>query len=193
MWATQRTSGCHRSLKTMTQPIASHGHNHLPDEVNVSVVKACAEMVKENRDRPSLVYANAVSNLHEETMANLPNVDICKRTIHNQRDAEFPPVPHQLNELRIEREWAETLTNTRSLLFDSGQHVPSRIILFATDNQLRKPTESDTWMIEGNFSMAPHHFTQLYAIRVPLGETSVPVAFAFSTDQTQHTRNFSMY
>ena len=129
-------------------------------------------------DRPSHVYANAVSNLHEETMANLPSVDICKRTIHNQRDAEFPPVPHQLNELRIEREWAETLTNTRSLLFDSGHHVPSRIILFATDNQLRKPTESDT---------------QLYAIRVPLGETSVPVAFAFLTDQTQHTRNFSMY
>ena len=87
---TKRTSGCRGSLKTtleMIQPVVSHGHNHLPDEVNGSVVKARAEMVrlaKENRDRPSLVYANAVSNLHEETMANLPGVDICKRTIRNQ-------------------------------------------------------------------------------------------------------------
>ena len=41
--------------------------------------------------------------------------------------------------------------------------------------------------MDGNFSMAPHHFTQLYAIRVPLGETSIPVAFAFLTDKTQST------
>ena len=42
-------------------------------------------------------------------------------------------------------------------------------------------------MMDDNFSMALHHFTQLYAIRVPLGETSIPVAFAFLTDKTQST------
>jgi hypothetical protein len=54
--------------------------------------------------------------------------------------------------------------STRFLLHDNG--IDERIIVFATDNGLKYLTEASTWYMDGNFTMDPLIFQQLYVIRV---------------------------
>ena len=41
--------------------------------------------------------------------------------------------------------------------------------------------------MDGNFSMAPPHFLQLYVIHVPLGDSTVPAVYAFLERKTEST------
>ncbi|CAN8004683.1 unnamed protein product, partial [Ixodes hexagonus] len=50
---------------------------------------------------------------------------------------------------------------------------------------LRLLCQSDTLLMDGNFAMAPRLFLQLYILHVPLGETAVPVVYAFMENKTQ--------
>ena len=120
-------------------------------------------------------------------MARLPSVETCKKTIRNQRDPEFPAVPALLQDLIIEGEWTQTLDNQRYLLFDNGPDAESRIIAFSSNSRLQLLLEARSWMMDGNFAMAPPLFSQLYAVRVPLGESTVAVAFAFLQHKMQST------
>ena len=60
-----------------------------------------------------------------------------------------------------------------------------RIIAFDSNAALQLLAASDTWMMDGNFKMAPKHFMQLYVIRVPLGETAVSNVYALLEWKTQ--------
>ena len=76
------------------------------DNAAAAVAKARACMHRcavETNDKPSLIYAN-VSTLDERTLRDLPAVEICKRTIRNHRNPEFPIVPDRLNDLVIDGE-----------------------------------------------------------------------------------------
>ncbi|CAN7984762.1 unnamed protein product, partial [Ixodes hexagonus] len=50
---------------------------------------------------------------------------------------------------------------------------------------LRLLCQSDTLLMDGNFTMAPRLFLQLYILHVPLGETAVPVVYAFMENKAQ--------
>ena len=128
----KRTMGCKATLRTtveITHPIESKEHNHAPDNNDISVAKARTVMKLQTRDKPDLVYANSVAHLEEATMARLPSLETCKKTVRNQRDPEFPAVPALLQDLIIEGEWTQTLYNQRYLL-DNGPDAESRIIAF---------------------------------------------------------------
>ena len=189
----KRTMGCKATLRTtveITHPIESKEHNHAPDNNEISVAKARTVMklqAQTTRDKPGLVYANSVAHLEEATMARLPSIETCKKTIRNQRDPECPAVPALLQDLIIEGEWTQTLDNQRNLLFDNGSDAESRIIALSSNSQLQLLLEARFWMMYGNFAMAPPLFSQLYAVRVSLGESTVAVAFAFLQHKTQST------
>lgn len=190
---TKRTLGCKGAVRTTserTDPVITKDHNHAPDNTAISVTKvrnSMKQQAKDTRDKPAVVYANSVAQLDEAAMAELPSVDICKRTIRNQRDPEFPVVPNLLQDLLIQGEWTQTIDGRRFLLFDNGAEAESRILVFATDSQLQQLAEAVRWMMDGNFAMAPRLFSQLYVIRVPLGTSTIPVAFAFLQHQRQST------
>ena len=73
------------------------------------------------------------------------------------------------------------------LLYDSGPMADSRVVVFAADQCLEKLASAETWFMDGNFSMAPPLFQQLYVVRVPLGETAISVAYALLTNKMQQT------
>ena len=159
------------------------------DNTTAVVAKARACMQRcavETNDKPSLIYANVVSTLDERTLRDLPAVEICKRTIRNHRNPEFLIVPDRLDDLVIDGEWAETLANSRFLLYDNGPESQSRMVVFATDLLLRL-LQANTWMMDGNFKLAPAKVLQLYVIRVPLGLITVPVVYALLQHKAQET------
>ena len=183
---------CRESLRLNLQMNnLQEGHMHVDgcrDNAAAAVAKARACMQRcavETNDKPSLIYANVVSTLDERTLRHLPAVEICKRTIRNHRNPEFLIVPDRLDDLVIDGEWAETLANSRFLLYDNGPESQSRIV-FATDSQLRL-LHANTWMMDGNFKLAPAKCLQLYVRRVPLGLITVPVVYALLQHKAQET------
>jgi hypothetical protein len=72
---------------------------------------------------------------------------------------------------------------------DNGPDADSRIILFAAPRGLAKLASASTWYMDGNFAMAPANFSQLYVIRVPLGDSggSVSAAYAILQRKSEST------
>ena len=96
-----------------------------------------------------------------------------------------------MQELKIEKEWTKTSgLNPQPFMFYDNAHEQDgngRIIAFGSNAALQLLAASDTWMIDGNFKMAPKHFMQLYVIRVPLGETAVSTVYALLERKMQET------
>jgi len=83
----------------------------------------------------------------------------------------------------IDNEWATTgSTNPVDfLLCDDRLRNGSRVVVFSSPQQLRHLALATTWFMDGNFSMAPRLFSQLYVIRALLGEAAVMCTYAFLT------------
>ena len=165
-------------------------HNHAPSQNAVSVSKCVANMKRKaatSEDAPGQIYSSHITELTAEEKASLPNSDTIKRTLRNQRSKMHPPVPASLHDLVIEGIWTETAGREQNpfMFFDNGPDADSRIIAFGTDESLRLLAESDTWMMDGNFAMAPQGFTQIYVIRVPLGDTAVSTVYACLQGKSQ--------
>lgn len=186
-----RSQNCKGIIKTTQKdlPRVLIQHNHPPNEALIEVL-VCRSAMKAaantGREKPSQIFARSVCTLSTAARNNLPSEDICKRTIRNQKSADFPPEPKRLNELEIPDFW-KNAQGERFLLFDNGQNANSRIITFATDEGLRLLCDAPTWMMDGNFQMAPKQFMQLYIIRVPFGDITVSTVYCFLQKKSQET------
>ena len=93
----------------------------------INISKARIEMKNmagNNVDNPALIFSNVLEQLDDLTRAHLLSASVCKRTIRNQRTAEFPPVAASVHDLVIEGddEWAMTceLNQSMFLFYDNG-------------------------------------------------------------------------
>ena len=176
----------------MQDPQPAATHNHAPDENSVAATKCLTSMkqqAKSTQDKPSVIYAQGVTEATAETRSVLPSEDIIKRTLRNQRIKLLPQEPATLRDLRLEGEWTTTSGPDPQpfLIYDNGPDANARIIAFGTDRALRLLSTANTWMMDGNFSMAPSGFLQLYIIRVPFGEITLSTVYALLQDKSQDT------
>ena len=117
----------------------------------------------------------------------------------------MPANPKTLNQLVIQGQLATTggLNPVRFLLHDNGPVNPlnSRIVIYATDDQLNRMARANRWYADGNFKLVPTIFKQLYVVRIRLGGT-MELTYACGTvfwntktktytEQCGHRCNFS--
>ena len=123
----------------------------------------------------------------EEVQARLPQQHNCKRVMTYQRGSDEPPVPETLRDLIIEEPFTQTSGDAPQsfLAYDNGSDTDSRVIIYATSQMLQKLCAAETWYMDGNFSVAPQGFAQLYVIRVPLGESAMTAAYVFLQRKNQ--------
>ena len=69
------------------------------------------------------------------------------------------------------------------MIHDTGEGSKNRIIMFASAIQLRTLASAKAWFMDGTFSMAPAIFSQLYVVRIPLGQSAVTAIYAFLAKQ----------
>ena len=190
-----RTTGCKGTMTTtdsMENPTPLNTHKHVPDENAIKVTKCRLKMKEKaatSRAAPTQIYAEAVQEVDDNVRASLPDETTCKRTMRNSRKDSLPPNPATLQELVLEDEWTMTGgTNPKPfMMYDNGPQAEARIIIYATDQGLKLLSQSQQWFMDGNFSMSPQHFAQLYVIRVKLGETAVSAVYAFLQRKNQET------
>lgn len=67
----------------------------------------------------------------------------------------------------------------RFLLYDNGWNSDEPITIFATDDRLKLLSESQEWFMDGDFTLSPIDFQQLYIIRIQVKSIFITPVFAY--------------
>ena len=167
----------------MSAPRAANDHNHSPDFAAIECAKCIDKMKRkaaDTEDKPNQIYSSSLRELPSEAKRLLPCEEVIKRTLRNQKAKIYPPIPERLEDLQLTGEWITTdgIEPKPFMFFDNGPNACNRIIAFGSEESLRLLSSADTWFMDGNFSMCPRGFSQLYVIRAPIGTTAVSTVFA---------------
>ena len=109
----------------------------------------------------------------------------CKRTIRYQRPN--PPVPTTYADVRLPEEYTTTTNNQQFLQYDNGQNAENRMLVFYSPENLERLANSQTFFMDGTFSVAPHPCKQLNTIRVPFKDVAVTAVYTFLPNKCQDT------
>lgn len=182
---------CRGSLSTtpdLDNPEPGLPHNHAADHINVTYTK-CRNLMRQQAasslDKPSQIFAQAVANEDHAVQKRFPCEENTKRSLRYHR--RTPAMPEHLHDFTLPDEWKETLgpNPQQFLLYDNGPEAISRIIAFATAEDLRRLAAAETIYMDGNFKMAPAQFTQVYVIRVPFNTIHVSCVYALLQKKTR--------
>ena len=179
--------GCRGSLSTDLQhnnPVPGQPHNHSPEESSVNLTRLRNNMQEKalsTRNAPSQIVAECVSTTSNAVKSMLPAEENCKRSIRRHRPQL--PSPSSLQLLSIPPEFAVTLDEDPQpfLFYDNGPDARTRVIAFATEDNLRHLATADTLYMD----TAPPLFKQIFTIRVPFGNTHITVVYSLLQKKTR--------
>ena len=122
------------------------------------------ERAKNSREKPKQIVASAIARLDEDARCIIGSVDTLRRDIQRHQRSARPTDPTSLSSLVIPEDFKVTNDEDprQFLIHDSGNGVRQRLVIFATESSLRVLASASTWFMDGNFSMAPVIFSQIY-------------------------------
>ena len=170
---------------TNGNPNTTSAHNHVRDQGRFDTTKVREEMkslAESTIAGPSAIQSGILLNARI-------GMKVCSRAMARARKKSLPPNPTTLNQLMIQDGFATMgdLNPVRFLLHDNcpGNAINSRIVIFATDDNLRRLAAGDRWYADGNFKLVPGIFKQLYIVRIKLGETYITVIYCYLKNKSQ--------
>lgn len=122
------------------------------------------------QEAPPCQILKDLANVPEPVAAHLPNLPSLTRTIQRHRAATLPMNAQSIEDLEgIPRQFSVTKSNEPFLLYDSlndeeDELTCGRIIIFATEMNLKNLIKSRRWYVDGTFKTAPAIFYQLFTI-----------------------------
>ena len=120
-------------------------HNHDLNQLEVAAVKARADL-KQHAGNPQEapggmvpVLATKLAELLADARPLLGKQEAVKKMIRRVRAGQHPIVPDSLQDLVADGEWAETAgpNRERFLIYDNGQDVDARILVFGSPTGVR--------------------------------------------------------
>ena len=174
----------------MTTVTSMTPHSHDPQEQSVAVAKlrvSLKERAAGSRGTLTQLMSDHTTDVPVDVRAALSNPDTVKRSLRRERAKHMPKNPASLSELMLDGEWTTTVDGDPFVIYDNGVDSSARMLVFGTDVGLRHLASSDSWFMDGTFDVAALLFTQLYVIRVPLGESAVTCVYAFLPNKHQET------
>ena len=190
----RRSRGCSWAVLTDTMignPNSTTAHNHVRDQGRIGAMKKHEEMkhlaISTVAD-PSAIQAGVLLQTDDEVKTRVRTTEACSQAMARARRKSFPANPNNLNQLAIEGGFATTGgINPVRYLYDNvpGNPINSRMVIFSTDDNLKRLTTADRWYADGNFKLVPTIFKQLYIIRVKLGDTYITVLYCYLQHNNQ--------
>ncbi|KAG0432890.1 hypothetical protein DMUE_5468 [Dictyocoela muelleri] len=80
-----------------------------------------------------------------------------------------------------------TINGNKFLQYDSGILDPKRILIFANSERLDYIKNSEIWLGDGTFKMAPEVFYQIYIIYIQIFKSFIPIIFGLLPDKTERS------
>ena len=99
----------------------------------------------------------------------------------------MPAQPQTIEEINVPDSLRSTLNGDTFLLRDS-EIGNDRILLFATQANIRRLSQASFWLMDGTFKTVPTVFRQMYSIHAPVGgENSriLPLVYSLITSKTE--------
>jgi hypothetical protein len=182
------SQGCRGSLSTDLQhnnPVPGQPHNHSPEESSVNLARLRNNMQEKalsTHNAPSRIFAECVSTTSNAVKSMLPVEENCKKSIRRHRPQL--PSPSSLQQLTIPPEFADEDPQP-FLFYDNSPDARTRVIAFATEDNLRHLATADTLYMDGTFDTASPLFKQIFTIRVPFGNTHITVVYSLLQKKTR--------
>lgn len=79
-----------------------------------------------------------------------------------------------------------TLNDQTFLIYDN-QSLTERVMVFAFETGLQLLGDAESWFMDVTHYTVPKQFSQSFVIRVPLGQSYIPVMYAFLPSKLQAT------
>ncbi|KAI8490579.1 hypothetical protein Bbelb_318470 [Branchiostoma belcheri] len=157
--------------------------NHGPEDESVEARRVTCRMLAAVEADPSQparrVYDEVVQE--EEDMANVPNFRTVRTQLERRRAAFAPPIPHDVDDVVIPGQWAETWDGRQFL---SHQDNDWGFIVFATDRNYRKMGRCRVLYMDGTFKSCPEPYCQVLTIHGLYHGRVIPFVMALLVDKT---------
>lgn len=131
-----------------------------------------------------------MAKVSNQTAVDVPTYRSVQSMLYRYRTKKMPPVPTDRNSFIIPDNMRVSVDGERFLLTDDM--VNSRMLIFATDDNLQKLAKAKNIFADGTFSVVPTIFYQLYTIHgvvsSPDGnDITVPLIYAVLSDNSEKT------
>ena len=85
----------------------------------------------------------------EDMIRRIPTFESCKASLYRSRAKVLPKLPKTQNDIALEGAWTETTAGGIFLLNDDTNELGQRVLVFATDSNLRMLCDSNTVFGDG--------------------------------------------
>ncbi|CAN8017147.1 unnamed protein product [Ixodes persulcatus] len=191
----QRTLGCKGAITTDLEISCYWSpaeHNHANDASTTETTKLRSQLKRKattTSEPPSRLLAEALTATSEQVRANVGDLETVRRDLRRQRSKVRPTEPSTTRDLHVQDTWATTggAQPQPFLLYDNGQERQDRMLVFSTHEQLAALSSSQTWYMNGTFSVCPRIFKQLYVLRCKAGDSSLACVYALLSGKSLAT------
>ncbi|CAF1300176.1 unnamed protein product [Rotaria sp. Silwood1] len=165
-------AGVHLDAHDQFIKFTKHDHNHMPVPERVEIRKLIMNVKTRVQDETTAIgqiYNEELgkANLSKSALAAAATAKEINSTLNQARRLTTPNLPTSIDFL-IPSKYRTTNNGERYLLGDRVQRydgeVDNRILLFATDEQLKTLFTCSHIMMDGTFDCSPSHFDQVYSI-----------------------------
>ncbi|CAG8591948.1 11212_t:CDS:2, partial [Cetraspora pellucida] len=139
-------------------------HNHLPDATRPEDVKAVTELKKrasETREKPIQLIQNY--SISDDIQPFMPSLNALRQIVSHSKKIEKIPQTQNVLEINIPPLLCVTLNSDPFLIQDLIVDQ-SRILIFSTNENIKRLSEAPYWIMDGTFKTVPDVFYQLYTI-----------------------------
>ncbi|XP_071104166.1 uncharacterized protein [Haliotis cracherodii] len=131
------------------------------------------------------LYNDEVLRHDPEAAAIFPSFSSVGSAMYRHRSHTIPKIPKTRAEVDIAAPWRETHDGERFLLFADGEE--DKMLVFATDDQLRVLQSASIVYMDGTFSACPDLWNELYILHARKGSITYPLVYALMPDRRTTT------
>ncbi|CAF2727901.1 unnamed protein product [Rotaria sp. Silwood2] len=169
-----------------------HCHPPEPEEVQIRTFRQAVKTraINETTPIPQIYDEEALRiDLSQLSIAALPSQREMSSTLNKARRFQTPPIPDtQLFDLP--ECYTKTIKGLSFLCIDQLVKRKTRMLVFASNEQLKMLFNSSVVLMDGTFSSSPSIFSQVYCIHSIKYEQSFVCVFALLPDQKKTTYKF---
>ncbi|CAF0987067.1 unnamed protein product [Brachionus calyciflorus] len=169
-------------------------HNHSSDEAEdidcKLLINEIKEPAKQTTENPRTIIADAFTKLPRSSGFLMPSKETLTRKINYRRSYQLGDAKSKLKnrqEIIIPEELKFTYSGHQFVLIDTGEDDKDRMIILASDENIKYLNSVKMWCIDGTFDISPSLFKQLFTINVLLNGRNLPLLNAFLVDKLEKT------
>ena len=194
-WRCGRSRTCRGTVTTLEDDVISqrNKHNHPPDEAEQEAAKIVAKMRKaaETTVHPiPAIYQEELQQIathprRDEIAAAMPPLEQIKSSLYAHRRMRLPPLPSSRANICLEGEWTKTASGDDFLIADDGDD--DKVLIFATDDNIRQLCRADTVYGDGTFQTCPRLFYEIFTLHIFCHGKQHPVLYALLPNKRRDT------